>query len=815
MSEENNNMINPHQVVSVEDTLKKSYLDYAMSVIVGRALPDVRDGLKPVHRRVLFAMHEMGMEHNKPYRKSARIVGDVIGKYHPHGDQAAYDTLVRMAQEFSMRYPLVDGQGNFGSIDGDSAAAMRYTEVRMQKITAELLADLDKNTVDFSPNYDASLEEPTVFPTRIPNLLINGSSGIAVGMATNMPPHNLTEVMDALIMKVDDPNVSDEAIFSVVRGPDFPTRAMIMGRAEILRAYKTGRGSVKIRSRAEVEEMKGGREQIIVTELPYQTNKATLIEKIAELVHEKKIEGISDLRDESDENVRIVIELKRGEVADVILNQLYKFTAMESSFGINNVVLVNGRPKLVTLVEILDEFIAHRVVVVTRRTIFLLKKAEDRLHIIEGLRTAVANIDEVVAIVKASPDSNTAKEKLKERFALSEIQAQAIMEMRLSRLTGLEIDKLNAEYAQLLQDIDKLKLILSNRSTMMALIKDEFVEIKNQYGDERRTEIKEGVGEFEITDLIPNEEMLVTISHNGYIKRTSLGDFTAQKRGGKGKIGSASREDDFVERILVTTNHARLLFFTINGKVHFLNVYNLPEMNRDTKGRHISNFIALENGDKVASILAVADKDENKSIFFGTRRGEIKKIEISEFQSGRNGMLAMKMDDGDSLVASLLTSEDDKIFIATRQAKSIQFFARDIKSRKRQAGGVRGVRLGIDDEVVSVEVITDDGDIMTVTANGYGKRTAIADYREQSRGGSGLKLSKVTSKTGVIVGAMQVLATDELMLITKNGKTIRFAVSAISVLSRDTQGVRLMDTDGDEIISVAGIMDDGDEVIEA
>ncbi len=796
--------------VTVEETLKTSYLDYAMSVIVGRALPDVRDGLKPVHRRVLFAMHEMGVEYNKPYRKSARIVGDVIGKYHPHGDAAAYDTLVRMAQTFSLRYPLVDGQGNFGSIDGDSAAAMRYTEVRMQKITTELLADLDKNTVDFSPNYDASLEEPNVFPTRIPNLLINGSSGIAVGMATNIPPHNLTEVMDALILKINNPDTTEAEILGIVKGPDFPTGAMIMGRSEITKAYKTGRGSVKMRSRAEVESLKNGKEQIVITEIPYQVNKAVLIEKIAELVHEKKIVGISDLRDESDMNVRIVIELKKGEVADVILNQLYKFTQLESSFGINMVVLIGGRPKLTTLMEILDEFIAHRIVVVTRRTIFLLKKAEDRLHIIEGLRIAVENIDEVVAIIKSSADSQQAKDRLKERFELSEIQAQAIMEMRLSRLTGLEIDKLNAEYETLLKDIEYFKLILSNRPTLMGIIKDEFEEVKKTYGDKRMTEIADAAGEFEVLDLIPNDDMVVTITHGGYIKRTPLSNFSAQKRGGKGKSGAASRVDDFVEQILVTTNHSQLFFFTNKGRLHFLDVYKLPEMNRDTKGRHISNFIAVEGGDKIASILAVASKDENKSIFFGTRKGEIKRISISEFQSGRKGMLAMKLDDGDELVASLLTDENDKIFMASKQAKSIQFFAKDIKQRKRQAGGIRGMRLGTDDEVVSVEVITDQGDIMTVTANGYGKRTAISDYREQSRGGAGLKLCKVTPKTGPVVGAIQVQPTDDVMMITRSGKTIRFAVSDISVLNRDTQGVKLMDTSGDEIISAAVVRDDGE-----
>lgn len=809
MSEENTKSI---QAVTVEETLKNSYLDYAMSVIVGRALPDVRDGLKPVHRRVLFAMHEMGVEYNKPYRKSARIVGDVIGKYHPHGDQAAYDTLVRLAQPFSLRYPLVDGQGNFGSIDGDSAAAMRYTEVRMQRITSMMLADLEMNTVDFMPTYDGSMEEPVVFPARIPNLLINGSSGIAVGMATNIPPHNLTEVMNALIYKIDNPEHEPEAIFDIVKGPDFPTRGLILGRSEILQAFKTGRGSIKMRARAEVEELKGGREQIVVTEIPYQVNKATLIEKIAELVHEKKILGISDLRDESAEDVRIVVELKKGEVADVILNQLYKYTQLESSFGVNMVVLIDGRPKLTNLNEVLDEFLGHRVTVVTRRTIHLLRKAEDRLHIIEGLRIAVQNIDEVVAIIKASADTNAAKEALKERFTLSEIQAQAIMEMRLSRLTGLEIEKLNAEHQQVLKDIEHYKKILSDKATMMGIIRVEFEEVVKLYGDERATEITAAAGDFEVTDLIPDDDMVVMVTHNGYIKRTALTAFTAQRRGGKGKSGGQTREHDFVEHLIVTTNHAHLLFFTNSGKVHFLPVYKVPEMNRDTKGRHISNFVGLESGDKVASILALDIKNDiNKSIFFGTRKGEIKRIGVEEFKSTRNGMLAMRLDEGDELIGSLLTNDEDKIFMASRQAKSIQFLAKDIKSRKRQAGGLRGMRLGRDDVVVSMEVINDNGDIMSVTVNGHGKRTAITEYREQGRGGSGLKLAKITAKTGPVVGAIQVQSEDDVMLITRSGKTIRFAVSDISVLRRDTQGVKLMDTGDDEIISVAVIKDDGEE----
>ncbi|MDR0455027.1 MAG: DNA gyrase subunit A [Deferribacteraceae bacterium] len=795
--------------IDIVEKVGDSYMEYSMSVIVGRALPDVRDGLKPVHRRVLFAMHEMGLDHTKRHRKSALVVGEVMGKYHPHGDSAIYDTLVRMAQTFSLRYPLVDGQGNFGSVDGDMPAAMRYTESRMQKIAAELLADIDKNTVDFTPNYESSLEEPVVLPARIPNLLINGSSGIAVGMATNIPPHNLTEIMDALILKIDNPSETESDILGIVKGPDFPTGAIIMGRSEIAKAYKTGRGSVKIRSKVEVEPLKNGREQIIVTEIPYQVNKAALIEKIAELVQEKKITGISDLWDLSDSKIRIVIELKRGEVAEVILNQLYKFTPLETSFGINMVVLIGGRPKLATLTEILDEFLAHRIVVVTRRTSYMLKKAEERLHIIEGLRVAVENIDEVVAAIKNSADSQQAKEKLRERYKLSETQAQAIMEMRLSRLTGLEINKLNTEYETLLKDIERFNFILANRAALMGVIRGEFEEIKKGYGDSRLTEITDEAGEFETLDLIPNDDMAVTITHAGYIKRTPLSNFTAQKRGGKGKSGAASRVDDFIEQLLVTANHSQLLFFTKSGRLHFLDVYKLPEMNRDTKGRHISNFISVEGEDKVASILTVAGKDDNRSVILATRKGEIKRIGITEFRSGRSGMFVIKLDDGDELVASLLTDENDKIFMASKQAKSIQFLAKDIRQSKRGSGGVRGMRLGADDAVVSVAVITDQGDIMTVTANGYGKRTLISEYREQSRGGSGLKLCKVTPKTGAVVSAIQVQPTDDIMMITKNGKTIRFTVSGISVIGRGTQGVKLMETDGDEIISAAVVRDDG------
>ena len=599
------------QDVSIEDTLKNSYLDYAMSVIAGRALPDVRDGLKPVHRRVLFTMNEMGVQYNKPNKKSARIVGDTMGKLHPHGDSAIYDALVRLAQDFSMRYPLVIGQGNFGSIDGDSAAASRYTEARMARISDELMADIDCNTVDFMPNYDGSMSEPTVFPTKIPNLLINGISGIAVGMATNIPPHNLTEVMDGLLYMIDEENYTEEGLFNIIKGPDFPTSGIIMGKGDIINAYKTGRASIRIRARAEIVEVKGGKEQIVITEIPYQVNKSVLVEKIAELVNDKKIPGITDIRDVSSmKGIKILIDVKKGESAEVILNRLYKFTALESSFGFNMVALVGGRPQLLTLENILTEFLNHRIEVVTRRTRYKLMKAEERMHIVEGLRIAVQNIDEVVKIIKESKDTPTAKKALMDRFDLSEVQSQAILDMRLAKITGLEIDKLNEEYEQLKKDIEYYNSILNSKSKLMSVIREEIVDIKTRYGDERKTEIADSVDDIDYEDLIPNDEMVVTITHNGYIKRTLLNNFTAQKRGGKGKIGAANKNEDFVEEIIYTTNKSHLFIFTTKGKVHFLKVYQIPEQSRDSKGRHISNLLSLDENEKIASFLTLPEKED-------------------------------------------------------------------------------------------------------------------------------------------------------------------------------------------------------------
>lgn len=801
------------QDVSIEDTLKNSYLDYAMSVIAGRALPDVRDGLKPVHRRVLFTMNEMGVQYNKPNKKSARIVGDTMGKLHPHGDIAIYDALVRLAQDFSMRYPLVIGQGNFGSIDGDSAAASRYTEARMARISDELMADIDCNTVDFMPNYDGSMTEPTVFPTKIPNLLINGISGIAVGMATNIPPHNLTEVMDGLLYMIDEENYTEEGLFNIIKGPDFPTSGIIMGKGDIINAYKTGRASIRIRARAEIVEVKGGKEQIVITEIPYQVNKSVLVEKIAELVNEKKIPGITDIRDVSSmKGIKILIDVKKGESAEVILNRLYKFTALESSFGFNMVALVGGRPQLLTLENILTEFLNHRIEVVTRRTRYKLMKAEERMHIVEGLRIAVQNIDEVVKIIKESKDTPTAKKALMDRFDLSDVQSQAILDMRLAKITGLEIDKLNEEYEQLKKDIEYYNSILNSKSKLMSVIREEIVDIKTRYGDERKTEIADSIDDIDYEDLIPNDEMVVTITHNGYIKRTLLNNFTAQKRGGKGKIGAANKSEDFVEEIIYTTNKSHLFIFTTKGKVHFLKVYQIPEQSRDSKGRHISNLLTLDENEKIASFLTLPEKDETKSIFFATKFGVVKRVKTVEFKSGRSGIIALNLKDNDEIVTTLLTGDDDKVFLATRDGKTIQFSVEDVRPMGRTATGVRGIMLERDDVVVSAEVVEEDSPLLAVTSLGYGKGTDKDEYRLQSRGGKGLKLMKLTSKTGLVVGVRQIHQDeDDIMLITKNGKTIRIAASEVSVIGRNTQGTRLMNTSGDEIISFTVVpKDDSD-----
>ncbi len=796
--------------ISIEETLKNSYLDYAMSVIAGRALPDVRDGLKPVHRRVLYIMNEMGLQFNKPNKKSARVVGDVMGKLHPHGDTAIYDALVRLAQDFSMRYPLAIGQGNFGSIDGDSPAAMRYTETRMSKITSELMADIDSETVDFSPSYDGSMEEPVVFPTKIPNLLINGISGIAVGMATNIPPHNLTEVMDALLFLVDNPEGTIDEICEIIKGPDFPTSAIVMGRGEVVQAFKTGRGSVKVRARTEIIELKkGGKEQIIITEIPYQVNKASLVEKIAELVNTKKMVGITDIRDTSNrKGIKILIDVRRGESAEVILNRLYKFTALESTFSYNMVALVNGKPQVLGLMPILHAFLDHRVDVVTRRTKYLLKKTLERMHIVEGLKIAVENIDAIVELIKASPDTATAKKSLISKYALSDIQAQAVLDMRLAKITGLEIDKLMEEYARLLKDIDYYNSLLDSKKKLMNMIRKELEEIKTVYGDVRKTEISNEITGFNMEDLIPNDETVVTITHNGYIKRTLLSNFTAQKRGGKGKTGASSKGEDFVEQLIPTTNHCLQMFFTNRGKVHFLKVYQVPEQNRDSKGRHISNLLTLEQDEKIASILTVSDDDNSKCIFFGTKQGVVKRVQVSDFKSSRSGMIALKLREDDEIVSTLLTSQDDDIFITTSQGKAIRFNISEVRTMGRTATGVRGISLNSDDFVVSLEVIKTESQIFAVTTAGRGKCTPVDEYRVQSRGGKGVILMKL-DKGSTVVGAKQVTIDHDIMLITKSGKIIRTSVSKIRLtLSRSAKGVSIMNTSGDEIISLAVVASD-------
>jgi DNA gyrase subunit A len=792
--------------ISIEDSVQNSYLDYAMSVIVGRALPDVRDGLKPVHRRVLFSMSEMGVHHSKSYKKSARIVGDVIGKFHPHGDSAVYDTLVRMAQDFSLRYPLIDGQGNFGSVDGDSAAAMRYTEVRLAKIADDLLADLDKNTVDFAENYDGSMEEPVVLPTRIPALLVNGTSGIAVGMATNIPPHNITEIITALKYMIDDTEYTTDGILRIVKGPDFPTSGIIMGSKDIVTAYKSGRGSITIRARIQHEETKTGKPVIVVREIPYQVNKASMIEKIAELVQEKKVTGITDLRDESDKDgIRVVIELKKGENAEVVLNRLYKFTQLQTTFGFNMVAIVDGRPQTLTLQQILEEFLKHRVTVVTRRTKYLLKKAEDRLHILEGLIKAVENIDEVIKTIKASKDTPEAKLNLCNKFGFSEIQAQSILEMRLHKLTGLEIEKLKEEYESILKDIEYYKSILGSRSVMMSVIREELQEVLDKYGDERRTEIAADLQDFEDEDLIPNTEKVVTMTHQGYVKATLLSSYVAQRRGGKGKTGAGSKEEDFVERIIVTTNHTRLMFFTNTGKVHYLKVYSLPEAQRDAKGRHISNLLTLEQDEFIASVLPLPEEVADKFLFFATKEGIIKKTSLDDFKSGRSGIVAIKLRETDEIVTADITSDGDTVILSSKTGKTIQFSSTDARPMGRDTMGVKGITLESRDEVVSMEVLTGAPHILSVTAGGFGKRTPVEEYRLQTRGGKGIKLCRVSPKTGYVCGAKQVDENDDVMIITRSGKTIRIEVSGISTMGRDTMGVKLMDIGDDDIIAFAVI----------
>ncbi len=800
--------------VAIEEELRKSYLDYAMSVIVGRALPDVRDGLKPVHRRTLFAMRELNNFHNRPYLKSARIVGDVIGKYHPHGDSAAYDTLVRMAQDFSMRYPLVDGQGNFGSIDGDAPAAMRYTEARMTKLVQEIIADLDKETVDFAPNYDNSLREPVVFPTRVPNLLVNGSAGIAVGMATNIPPHNLTEAMNALIALIDEPHLTVSELMAHLPGPDFPTGARICGRAGIREAYETGRGSIVVRARCEIEQVdKSGRERIVVTEIPYQQNKAVLVERIALLAKEKKIETISEVRDESDRHgMRIVIELKKEAIADVVLNQLYKMTPLEKSMGIIFLAIVNNKPEILNLKQILEYFLLHRKTVVYRRTAYDLKKAQERAHVLEGLKIAIQNLDAVVETIKKAANPQQAKTRLMEGYGLSAIQAQAILDMRLQRLTGLEREKILREYEELMEKIAWYEKVLADESLVMQIIRDEFIAIREQYGDTRRTTIEEAADEILPEDLIAEEDMVVTITNDGFIKRNPVDLYRAQRRGGKGVRGMSTTSEDFVRSLYLASTHDTFLFFTNQGKVFWRKVYEIPQAGRTARGKAIVNFLELGQDEKVAAILPVRSftqsDGEESYIMTVTRQGVVKKTVLQEYARPlRKGKRALTIREGDEILAALHTNGDNDILLVSRNGMAVRFHETDVRPMGRIAAGVRGINLAKGDDVVAALVITGDDSILTVTENGYGKRSPLAEYPVRHRGGKGVIAIRTTERNGKVVGAAQVCDDHELMLITSGGKIIRMPVADLRIIGRATQGVRLINLDPGETVVDMDILD--------
>ncbi len=792
--------------VNIEDEMKKSYMDYAMSVIIGRAIPDVRDGLKPVHRRVLYAMYEMGNRYNRPYKKSARIVGDIIGKYHPHGDAAAYDTIVRMAQDFAMRYALIDGQGNFGSIDGDPPAAMRYTEIRMSRIAEELLADLEKETVGFVPNYDESLTEPTVLPARAPFLLLNGTAGIAVGVTTNIPPHNLGEVVDGTIALIRNPEISVQQLIQHIQGPDFPTAGFINGRDGILQAYTTGRGTVRMRARALIERnARSDRESIIITEIPYQVNKANLIEKISDLVRDKKITGIADLRDESDrDGIRIVVDLRKDEVAGVVLNQLFKHTQMESTFGIVMLAIDNGQPRVFNLKELLLRFIDFRREVVTKRTIFELAKASERAHILEGLIKALENIDKVIAVIKASKNPEEAATALMKRFGLTEIQARAILDMRLQRLTGLEREKILSEHEELVKLIKKLKGILADPQKVLDIIVEELEDIKKRYGDERRTEIVASTEDIDIEDMIVEEDMVVTVSHQGYIKRNAASLYRIQRRGGRGKVGMGIKEEDFVEHIFIASTHSYILIFTDQGRVHWLKVYQVPQAGRAAKGKAIVNLIHIAEKEKVAAILPVREFEDGKFVVMVTRRGIIKKTELGAFSNPRSGgIIAITIDEGDALIDVKQTLGDQEILLGTKKGMAIRFKEDDVRAMGRTAMGVIGIRMDADDELVGMEILTEGHTILTVAERGYGKRTEVNEYRLQSRGGKGIINIRTTQKIGDVSGIKQVTGEEDIMLISSTGNIIRLRVSELPILHRSTQGVRLIELGPEE--SLVGI----------
>ncbi len=786
--------------VPIEEEMRKSYLDYAMSVIVGRALPDIRDGLKPVHRRVLYAMQELGLVWNRPYKKSARVVGEVLGKYHPHGDSPVYEALVRMVQEFSLRYPLVDGQGNFGSIDGDPPAAMRYTETRLAKIAHEMLADIDKETVDFVPNFDESLEEPVVLPTRVPNLLVNGSAGIAVGMATNIPPHNLTEVIDGLVMLIERPDTTIELLMKVVTGPDFPTAGYIYGAGGIREAYTTGRGSLTLRAKAHTETMRGGRETIIITELPYQVNKASLIEKISELSRERKIDGISEIRDESNrEGIRVVLELGRGEMPQIILNQLYKHTQMQTSFGIIMLALVDRRPQVINLKEMLEAFVRFRREIVTRRTRYDLARAEEKAHILAGLRKAVEHLDMVIRLIRQAESPDAAREALMSRLDLSEIQAKAILDMRLQRLTQLERHKLIEEHEQTLALIEELRGILASDVKLMAIIKQELVALKEEYGDARRTEILVETADLTIEDLLADEEMVVTITRSGYIKRTHVEAYRSQRRGGKGVTGMETKEEDIVEDLFVASTHSYLLFFTNLGKVHRLKVHEIPEGGRQAKGKAMVNLLALREGEKVATCVPVRDFAAGGHVLLATRRGEVKKTKLDAYAHIRSGGIqAMDLEEGDEVISARKTDGTREVMIATKLGMIIRFAEEEILSKSRGAGGVRGIDVEDDDEVIAADVVQEGALILTVTERGFGKRTPLDEYRLTGRGGKGIIDIKTAGRNGHVVGMLQVRAGDDVLVVTTKGKLIRIPADTVSSQGRNTMGVRIIDLDADD-----------------
>ncbi len=811
--------IEKYQSVFIEDEMQKSYLDYSMSMITARALPDVRDGLKPVHRRVMFGMDQLGLQHSKAPKKCARVVGDVIGKYHPHGDSAVYDSLVRMAQDFSMRYPMVRGQGNFGSIDGDPPAAMRYTECRMTLMAEEMLADLDKDTVNYVANYDDSMEEPFVLPAKLPFLLLNGSTGIAVGMATNMAPHNLTEVVNAILMTIDNPDVEIDDIFKVMPGPDFPTGGMIYGRSGIHSAYHTGRGKVVIRARAEVQKLANDRELIVITEIPYMVNKSNLLEKMADLARQKTIEGISFIRDESDRRgMRIVVGIKKDGYGDVVLNKLYKYTLLQNTFGIINLALVDQQPKLLNIKEIISHFIEHRHTVVVRRTEYELKKAKARAHILEGLRIALDHIDEIVALIRASASPDEAHSKLMERFGLSELQAKAILEMRLQRLTGLERDKIESEYSELLNRIADFEDILANKQRRMDIIKDELEEMKSRFGDPRRTEILDATSDVEIEDLIAEEDMVVTMTREGYIKRTAITTYRAQGRGGRGIKGMESKENDFVTTLFVASTHAYILFFTNQGRCHWLKVYRIPEAGRNSRGKPIVNLIDLRPEEKIAAFVPVREFDNQHFIITATKLGVINKQPLSSYSNVRRGGInAINLDEGDALIECKLTSGDNDIILGTRFGQAVRFHESAARELGRNTRGVKGVTLRNGDQVVSMIVAQEDQNVLSVTEKGYGKRTLVTDYRKTNRGGTGIINIKVTEKNGQVVSLKNVDGDYDLMIITRNGIIIRVDVNRISVIGRNTQGVRLINLDeGDSVIDLAlcekEVQADNDEI---